>query len=620
MSDYDNDEEYKRNIIIQESSLVDKEEESEASVFVDDTVITTTTITTESLVNFDEQQQLPVPNDIITEKKSSKRKRHDYSTMINIGIQKLDQCPKNLYTKVLSESIQKIKDCMNFPLWLSSGLQADAIYRNRALGWMPMFAKNKPTLKNQKAGANEYIITGYENMWRTINNTAPHLRNYFELLPPMFTCHLYIDVEIYRASNQHRSREDIENTIHEKAMKEIVILMKEYKWITSSKQVEFLVSESSNEKKVSLHFHVIVAGKRFYNNFHCGAFIRQFTVAMQRKYGKDPKTNPFFFRMKEDKIKNLKLVDENEMYEFWADATVYTGYRVFRMWLNSKANDYRPLFPIDIHQRNRNTSNTNPPTTMDKALWFKSLLSCMTVEEAMNPHFALMTCCDPDGSIPTSHSNTRSYRLDIDYQKKRRKDPVKNKGEGMDLNSLDQMLNATTKKSKFVFTNVERYNKNGLLVNRIPALIFKQWNTFDVSITRVQYVGYDEKTKIAYYNTDSRYCTMINGEHKSNHVKFQVHLERCAFYQTCFDDGSKCSYDGVKKTKMSREFDLCLLDSSIQLTIFQFLKNDASNIQLVQSNASLISQYITYQIRVPPYDDNNNTKRTPVEWITFLNS
>ena len=67
---------------------------------------------------------------------------------------------------------------------------------------------------------------------------------------------------------------------------------------------EFMVFEASNKKKISFHIHILIPGRRFKNNLHVGAFMRSLSMELQKEFGVDPKTNPFFIRVPNDKMEN----------------------------------------------------------------------------------------------------------------------------------------------------------------------------------------------------------------------------------------------------------------------------------------------------------------------------
>lgn len=389
---------------------------------------------------------------------------------------------------------------------------------------MPIFAHNHPS-----SNTNYYVVASYDAVWRAMTG-ARGLRNahFYEQLRPIDPCHGFVDVEIYREPNTHRTKNELESEIHIRAMSEMRELARQLHYINQDSDMTFVVSESSNSIKVSLHFHVLIRHARFKNLYHFGSFMRFFVRHVQQKYGTDVRTNPFFFRTADGS------------HEFWADMAVYTLNRNFRMLYNTKTSEYRPLLPVDVSQTNRSAPQLpQSADELDKSLWLCSILQRISAAEIeLGTGFRLLTCVDPiTNEEPTSTSNKTYFRLD--HSSNSSSSTTSNAPRPHQTNSSFNINTTRVAQPRIIDTT----NVPPVLI-ALAGSIAQYWSgksgTTSVSCA-ITLHQWKVEFGIATYSSRSKYCALAGRAHQSNHVRFQMNVRTMQLSQTCFDAAPTCA-------------------------------------------------------------------------------
>lgn len=426
---------------------------------------------------------------------------------------------------------------------------------------LPVFAWNHPNSRTCF-----YILCSYNTLWNTMRTSRSlKLINAYEQLRPLDPTHLYFDVEIMRKLNNHRSSEELESGIHVRAMDEIRNQFLEMGYIKDAKQLEFIISESSDETKVSLHFHCIVDGGRFENNYHAGSFARHLIRRFQEKHGTDPAKNPFFFKKpSKDPLTAVDEQGQHYTWEPWCDMAVYTRDRNFRMLYNTKATgDYRPLMPIDIYKLKRDYK-WRPKSNQEfqREVFFRSILQRIS-EEEIKKHgnmFKIFKCLDPvSGVEPWSTNNCLYFRLDQSEKIQQAITSLSNKADN--ANNLKTRGNDTIitthipywvkLRDSYGMKSIVSSRQTNPLFERLGHAILSYWQTKidnktdpkEMEKQKVKFLYYDERKKLAKYATYIRYCLLYNNVHDNNHITFQLSLENGFLFHTCFSSEACCSSD-----------------------------------------------------------------------------
>ncbi len=212
--------------------------------------------------------------------------------------------------------------------------QEDALTKaNVKGGVLPIFAQDhvfEHKGERNVTGTKKYITASYSQFWLYYSSLPTSEKCIYEILDPRIRSHLHVDAEFETEYNKDISYEKMD----EELRGELMLYLKEMKYIESESECEVIILESSSKKKFSMHYIIKIKGKVFKNNFHCGAFMRNFSIYIESKYG-NPEENKFYVRT----IKSDSQKRKRDIIQFVADLKIYTTYRVFRILGSSKAAD-----------------------------------------------------------------------------------------------------------------------------------------------------------------------------------------------------------------------------------------------------------------------------------------
>jgi len=192
---------------------------------------------------------------------------------------------------------------------------------------LPIFSKDKRGGRGK--GSKTFLVMGYKTFWNMYIHTAPEHRTFYETILENFPCHLYIDLEYDKKNNIYANI----NNIH-KTLKEYIRKYFYERYQIRVEKIKFHVLDSSTDQKISRHYVIKLEENNgnyfcFKNNYHCGAFMRNFILFLEKN--RDI-SNTFQVYNKDGITKNYCI-----------DMAVYTKNRQFRIYGSTKLDQQRYL-------------------------------------------------------------------------------------------------------------------------------------------------------------------------------------------------------------------------------------------------------------------------------------
>jgi hypothetical protein len=376
-------------------------------------------------------------------------------------------------------------------------------------GNLPIFSldKDKPKIK----GAKSFFVSGYKNFWIYYKKLDPQERCFYETILPDQLCHLYADIEGSKETNPNVNFELLYNNL----MVDLQQFVKTFLNIDIQRRITIYDPDSSTVKKFSKHCIIKIDEGYFRNNYHCGAFMRQFQKYIIEKYG-DPSisNNPYY--IVSDKIGNNDKI-------FLLDLGVYTLRRQFRLLGSSKR--ITPRRPLLL----------NGETSFTEQQFFDCLIQYIPDTNSIKNIFYVT---ETNGSQPTSCS-LRTFDNNGNTVS------VSGEVSGGSHNHMVQTI-ITRQPSRAIIANgvidkssaAEVYNRNSLpsFVQQILRKYFKE--TYNYEITN--YCISNDKIKFDCNDTRCLNKLKVTGieHHRSNHVYFIVFPESKFHFQGCYDQDS----------------------------------------------------------------------------------
>ena len=411
-----------------------------------------------------------------------------------------------------------------------------AIQFSQSHGFLPIFSfdaryKNNPSAK-------KFMVIGYQEFWNLYLTMDATRRNFYEIIVPELPCHMYIDSEVKYALNPQFDAAQIEQRFFDYMR----TLMVELEIISSKKEQEefqVLTLNSSNEKKFSKHYLIRIPKRMFRNNYHIGAFMRRLEARILEKEGPQEK-NPFYFM--DQTLSGAKVL------KLYADLTVYTTNRNFRIYASSKADGgYRPL----LLEGEDSKKIIEQPNTIQKSSFFSTLIQYVPTRDKP---ISLLSCMELDGSQPISTSKTTNVSTDPVHKKRKLdKDRV-----------LEPSLHPVH------YSIPEALQK---LLPRIKAEMEAEWKESLQLVAK----SYDREYESIHLDSRSHACRMKreglndpNATHK-NHIYFQVYLKRGSFVQYCYSDNDTCYRDTVEQKKIKKHTQECKFSGPLRSEMAQYL-------------------------------------------------
>lgn len=414
---------------------------------------------------------------------------------------------------------------LNYPGYHDFSLQSDAEAMAFSRG-CSVWSYDKDADKASK----RFVATGALTLWRKIKDRPGELRNSYEMLATHRLTKLFFDIEYYPLVNL-----DSQWTFEER-MEMIKNIVKDMLRRLYGLEVRSIVElDSSNEQKFSRHLIVKIAGYRFKNAAHCGAFMRR--VAHQAYADFNGKVGNPFFQWGEN---TTDKSDPTQM-ELVIDKGVYTRMRSFRLPYNTKRKGV-PRFLVPVGHAKLNPDDRYKIPADGDAVFLRSLIQ-------LPPKRAVE-------SIEATEPNNEPARWTSD-------DPFKNmsRGSTVKIPRLDHDGTAGDGSAPKVRSKERRFRRNGVEMYRDPEGVLYQVNeeelipmmcenlsdsqtagtlpqagefkhfcrrladkiaeTLD---TTVKYRWPFESSMILSFQLNSKYCETAQREHHSNHMKVVVLL------------------------------------------------------------------------------------------------
>lgn len=176
------------------------------------------------------------------------------------------------------------------------------------------------------ASAKGFLVTGASELFNTLKNQPGWDRYYYEMLFTHRPCHLYLDIEYFPHSNPDSEHSfDVRMILIKKL---IASKLHELYGLSIKRVVEL---DSSNAHKCSRHLVVKIAGHRWTDPSHCGAFMRRVAIDAFETTGQKV-NNPFY--LWPDECKDYSDPMRTMINVF--DMGVYTQMRSIRLYGNTK--------------------------------------------------------------------------------------------------------------------------------------------------------------------------------------------------------------------------------------------------------------------------------------------
>lgn len=182
-----------------------------------------------------------------------------------------------------------------------------------------------------------YVVCGYDTWWKCYIDTKPEYRYAYEVILPELECHLYVDAEVELSCNSQSLE------FYNKLFKELLIELRYFmnRWHIAPREnldkLDIVFLDSSKPTKFSKHCIIKIPESKFKNNYHCGAFIRQFHAYIIKKYGKSDVNKFYVFSNRKESTAvstaaSTASTAVNQVFkQFIVDLGVYTKGRDFRM-------------------------------------------------------------------------------------------------------------------------------------------------------------------------------------------------------------------------------------------------------------------------------------------------
>lgn len=433
----------------------------------------------------------------------------------------------------------KIKDALTFVL--ESGVPLPIFSYD--LGFNGLKADQPKKIKLRE-GAKGFLVTGYDSFWRLYSTLELKERYHYEIVTPI-PCKMHIDAEYSKITNPDADSDRIDKEF--KAILKRVIV--EWKLTEKAEDIDILTLESSNAKKVSLHYIVEIKGKLFRNNFHCGAFIRKLRNYLVENYG--PKeTNMFFFWGTKETTFIFDPINQNR--QCYMDMAIYTLNRNFRLFASSKrttANDFRILYK----------QGDNPKLVEDlydgkhfegmefnKSIFMRSLILRYSYDDVVE----IIDMKEKDGSEPqsTSHKLIGELNTLVNVKAKeknakpvRRSDFAKSSPIPDYTRKLEAMIEEFIVSEFGPNAESDGVEVKGMLEEEGYVLV----------ITRCSHCMLKRKAT----PSDFIHGTL---EKQLSKIFFVVNLRKKVFYQKCCSENASCSGKRTPDRKIPDEYlDVC---------------------------------------------------------------
>ena len=140
-----------------------------------------------------------------------------------------------------------------------------ALEDSRGRGWVPLYAEDCG-----EGGTKRFWTGDYGPFFERYEPLKP--RHFYELLREDVPCHLHLDLEHERPEGFELSDDAVVSRVKDEVVG--ALLLSEF--ASEPQEVEVIRINSCSPRKFSYHLIFRVRGAAFQNNYHCGAFMREF--------------------------------------------------------------------------------------------------------------------------------------------------------------------------------------------------------------------------------------------------------------------------------------------------------------------------------------------------------
>lgn len=404
---------------------------------------------------------------------------------------------------------------------------------------LPIYAFDKPNPKNP--GAKWFYVGSYSRFWNYYVSLNPDERCFYETILPDQLCHLYADIEGMCQTNPNVNLPQLYSSL----IAELQAFMINQLPAAKGNPVRCIELDSSTSKKFSKHCIFKIQGCYFRNNYHCGAFMRQFQKHLLEKYGL-PSTgaNPFFIWSEKEKdfTDPLKKV-------LFIDLGVYTLRRQFRLIGSSKRCTPRRFMFLD-----------HSPQVLQKKDFFDCLIQYVPDVSNVTTIFEIN---EPDGSEPSSCSlrtfDDRGNPISIAANQHPRQ-PLNLSPEPLAISQSTLLTSGFTAVTPTTVTQsaakvkLDQVNDNSATLDTssyLPAELQTMFKDYFKTNFGYEITSYTIRGDHIHFDTNDTRCMnkkRKTGEanHRSNHVYFVVYPMTKFHFQGCYDD-NYCK-EGSKKS------------------------------------------------------------------------
>ena len=429
----------------------------------------------------------------------------------------------------------------------------DVVEISQKHGGLPIYACDK---ESKTVGAKVFYTGSYDQFWSMYGKLPSKERCFYETILPEQPCHLYIDMEGDIVLND--KGEDVNDLLESSVellnelIDFLIIFIKGESSNGASnvaikkEDIKVIELDSSSEKKFSKHYIIKLFTSNdtpimFFNNFHCGAFMRRFQKYIVQMYG-GVEDNKFFHN-------HTSQITNNSTKNFMIDMGVYTLRRQFRIIGSAKRTQAKHRREIWVH---------NQPRRLTKEMFLDCLVqyipSVSEKEESVKIRLLKvheLNGCDPISSSLKSFDSSGNPMSIAANSSNVRHQIGNDQPSALSLwspkyaNDMDKSETNKDKKRKKI--------KDETMIPITLQNALKKYYKEKYGYVICGYIVGKNRIKLETYDKRCMHKKSKvgdgDGEHKFNHVYFILFTNTLHHIQGCYDDtycidlesGKKCN-------------------------------------------------------------------------------
>ncbi|KAJ6228412.1 DNA-directed primase / polymerase protein [Anaeramoeba flamelloides] len=367
------------------------------------------------------------------------------------------------------------------------------------------------TCEKSSSGKRIFYTLSYDQFWELYKFTKPKQRHYNEIISEGSICNLYYDLEFLKRFNPDLSGERLVEII----VNQTIHYLKTIYGINLDHS-NFIILDSSTDKKYSVHMIVRMGNIYFKNSIHTGRFV--YSLLNDTKHFQELIVNS----------------DNGDQIPF-IDLSVYSKNRNFRLLGNSKFG--KSAF-FSVSKLNKF------PFKNEKELLYFSLVS-NTESNSCTKILKFSKTIKIDSFTGRkqqgiyTEGGTEEEKDEHKNQPTKKKKEKEIKVENKTLNEKDQPPIQNNYHYLF-FSSKNNQNFKTYYGAKSNSEVLDQFITDQLKMRGhggvIYSTSYDSKNEIiSYVIAKDRYCQIARRIHKSNHIILSVDLNKGIWYQRCFD-------------------------------------------------------------------------------------